>query len=94
MTHIEELSDIVNRLKLLLDDPHPGLFTWRRHYNETVKEFFAFFDDPHDYQQRTKAQEIWDAAVQQTIGDMERSLHEHGAMIPISIPGGVLLRRI
>lgn len=94
MTHIEELSAIVNKLKGLLDDPHPGLITWRQHYNETVKEFFAFFDDPHDYQQRTKAQEIWDAAVEQTIGDIERTLRERGAMIPVPIPGGVILRRI
>lgn len=72
MTHIEELSGIVNKLKMLLDDPHPGLYTWRTHYNETVKEFFAFFDDPHDYQQRTKAQEVWDAAIEQAISDMER----------------------
>ena len=41
-----------------------------------------------------EAQKIWDIAVQQTIGDVERMLRERGALIPIVVPGGVFFRRL
>lgn len=27
---LEELQDLIRRLQRLMDDPHPGLFTWNK----------------------------------------------------------------
>ena len=44
MTNIEELQEIVNGLKALLDDPHPGLFTWQAMVAKRLEQFTKFYE--------------------------------------------------
>ena len=71
MTHIEDLLQRVNALRDLLMDPHPGLLAWRAAYDVTSNRILAFYGFGTAARQR-----IWDAAVQQTIGDMERAVQQ------------------
>lgn len=87
MTHLEELSDIVNRLKDLLDDPHPGVMTWREALARTSKEFLAFYDADASPVNAAEKQEIWDMATEQAIGDMERALLARGIHIAFNLRG-------
>lgn len=82
MTNIEDLLGRVNRLKAILEDPHPGLYVWRQAYADASKDLLAFYDEGEGYEQKTRDQRIWDAAVQQCIGDMER------AAASIAVPPG------
>ena len=36
-TKLEKMKDEVNKLKALLDDPQPGLFTWHGFVDERIK---------------------------------------------------------
>ncbi len=41
---LEELKGIVNRLKNLLDDPHPGLTTWCEAYGKRMQQLSDFWN--------------------------------------------------
>lgn len=69
MSNLTEIRYRVDKLKRLLDDPHPGLSAWREAYgraSQSVLEFYGI--DVDKIKQETR-----DLAVEQTIGDMERA---------------------
>lgn len=39
-TNIEKLKEENETLESLLNDPHPGLFTWQQAVRETVKNMY------------------------------------------------------
>lgn len=43
-TNIEFLKEHVNKLKMLLDDPEPGIFTWQ----SLVREHIKWISDFHE----------------------------------------------
>lgn len=43
MTNIEKLLNEVNQLKSLLEDPHPGLFTWCEAYYNKLCEISSWY---------------------------------------------------
>lgn len=42
MSGIEELKELNRKLGMLLDDPHPGLMTWRSFLHEYLSEMSKF----------------------------------------------------
>jgi len=44
MTHIEDLLRRVNRLRDLLEDPHPGVVEWRLAFNAASESLLRFYD--------------------------------------------------
>jgi hypothetical protein len=41
--NLDFLRDRVNKLKKLLDDPHPDLFTWRQMLQDRMDEITGFW---------------------------------------------------
>jgi hypothetical protein len=41
--NLDDLRQRVNHLKNLLDDPHPGLFTWVKAYSDAIKAIIEFW---------------------------------------------------
>jgi hypothetical protein len=41
----EELYKLVTQLKQLMDDPHPGLFTWVMAYGQAQINLFEWFEE-------------------------------------------------
>jgi hypothetical protein len=46
-----ELKEHVDRLKKLLDDPHPGLSTWVHAYGQEVNWLMDFWGEPPEQPQ-------------------------------------------
>jgi hypothetical protein len=44
MSHISELKSRLDRLKGLVDDPHPCVGEWRRAFNTAAENLLRFFD--------------------------------------------------
>lgn len=43
--NLDYLREEVRRLKLLLDDPHPGNFAWCEMYGKCMKNISDFWND-------------------------------------------------
>jgi len=43
--NLDYLKEEVRKLHALLDDPHPGLFTWREAYADQAKVLMEFWSD-------------------------------------------------
>lgn len=50
-SNIEELLNLINQMKALLEDPQPGFFTWHDFYNKTrtkILNFWGFFESDEE----------------------------------------------
>lgn len=45
MSNIDELKEHVVRLNQLLEDPHPGLFTWQEAVHKRIGKIAEFNED-------------------------------------------------
>jgi len=42
MPNLEELKELNRKLAMLLEDPQPGLFTWKRHLWDVLEKIAEF----------------------------------------------------
>jgi hypothetical protein len=68
MSNLTDLKGRMERLRLMLEDPHPGLYTWRLEYERAVEQLLAFFEADPQAAVRAR-QEAWDEAMQQIKGE-------------------------
>ncbi len=54
MSNITDLQGRLESLRLLLADPHPGLFTWRMAYERAANRLLEFFDADPDAAERVR----------------------------------------